>query len=148
MKFDIGEAFNGLKKSSPALIAICFASGFYVFAPKTVLQRIGLDGLPKIASQIIGGAFVLSVALMITILSSSFIKKMKGKRTIRKLEKQVDDLTPDEMLRLLMMFHQPGNTISMSLQDGITGTLFTKKMIYQATSINDGIGLMTFQFGL
>ena len=148
MKFDFDNIFNGLKKLSPALVALSIATGFIVFAPKWLLEKLGIQNLPDIITSIVGGVFILSTALIITIATFSVIKGIGNRRHFRALEKQIDGLTPDELIRVLMMYHAPGNALSMSIQDGVTSALIGKNIIVNVTTISDGIGLFTFPFVL
>ena len=146
MKLDLDNVFNGLKKTSPALIAVFITSCFVIFAPDFLLEKIGINGLPPFVKQIIGGIFLLSLTLILTIFCFSISKTIKSKRAIRLLEKQIQELTRDELERVLMMYYSPGHALSMSVQDGVTGALKGKRIIYNATNIGDGIGLLTFSF--
>ncbi len=148
MKFDFDNIFNGLKKLSPALVALSIATGFIIFAPQWLLNKLGIQNLPEFVAPIIGGVFILSTTLIITIVTFSIIKKFGNRNHFRALEKQIDRLTPEEMMRVLMMYHAPGNALSMSIQDGVTSALIAKKIIVNVTTISDGIGLYTFPFVL
>ena len=44
------------------------------------------------------------------------------------------------------MYHSPGNTLSMSINDGVTSSLCAKKIVVHGSNISDGIGYMSFPF--
>ena len=146
MKIDIDNIFNGLKRLSPALIALFCTSAFVVFAPEQILVKLGIQDLPLYVTQIVGGVFLLSFALIISILAFSVKKSHDERRAVRNMERMIEELTPEELLRVLIMYHSPGNTLSMSINDGITSSLSAKRIVVHGSNISDGIGFMSFPF--
>ena len=149
MKFDFNKVFNSLKKLSPALIAVFVTSGFAIFAPDFILAKLGIQQLSLTVRQIIGGVFILSCSLIIVIISSAIIKycrnRFLSKKALKNLEAEFELLSHDELIRILMMFHSSGHNISMSIQDGVTGALISKKLIALASNVPDNVGLLTYQ---
>lgn len=146
IKLDVNKVFDNLKKLSPALLAICLSSGLLVLAPESFLVKLRIDSLPRVVYQIVSGIFVVSSILVLTIAFFEIIQVVRVHRTNRLLEKQIDELTYDEIMRVLIMYHMPGNTLSMSIQDGVTGALHYKCIISRITNVGDGVGILTFQF--
>ena len=61
MKIDLTKVVNSLKKISPALIAVLLTSGFAIFAPDFILDKLGIQELSLNVRQIIGGVFFYHV---------------------------------------------------------------------------------------
>lgn len=146
IKLDVNKMFDNLKKLSPALLAVCLSSGFFVVAPKSILAKLKFDSFPLVVYQIISGVFIVSSFLILTIGFFEIIQVVRAKRNKQFLEKQIDELTYDEIMRVLIMYRMPGNTLSMSIQDGVTGALRFKCIISQISNVGDGVGILTFQF--
>ena len=144
----IDNVFGGLKKLTPALIALLIASSFLLFAPKEIIEKINLHNLGNTFNTLCGFAFVISVSLIISILSFSIIGAIKKQSYIKSLEKELLLLTHPEKIIVELMYHMPAYSISLSVQEGITGALLQKKIIIYASSVGDRVGLLTFQFVL
>ena len=144
MNFDLNKIFNGLKSLSPALIAVTITTGFFIFAPTAILEKLRLENLPESIVQIISGVFLLSSFLIITIIAFSIKERIGRKRAMRKLESVFDNLTQEEISRVLIMYHSPGNALSMSINDGVTCALYGKRIITYGSKTSDLIGFMTF----
>lgn len=91
------KVFDGFKRITPALIAVSLLTGMVLFLPKSVLERMELDELPILWSRIIGIIFLLSVALIITILVSEavsvVIRRWKSKQFRGNLKKKYKALS-------------------------------------------------------
>ena len=146
MKIDLNKLFLGLKKISPALIAVFISTLLYVILPNNLLQKIGLNNLPTYVKQIIGGLLIISSALIISIIFFMITNRIKRNIAINKLNEQINELTKDELMRILMAYYSPAHVLSMSVRDGVTGALQKKHMISPASTITDGVGLLTYQF--
>ena len=144
----IDKIFLGFQKMSPALIAIAITCGLIIFAPKAWLEKLGIAEFPTYVIQIIGSIFLLSIFLILSILFFIVIKRIRSAVAMKKIEKSMEELTPEELKRVIFMFYSPGNTLSMSVQDGVTGALVMKGIITHASNVGDGIGLFTFQYML
>ena len=142
----IDKIFLSFQKMSPALIAIAITCGFIIFAPKAFLEKLGIAELPTYVIQIIGSIFLLSIFLILCIFFSIVSKRIRSAATMKRIEKAMEELTPEELKRVLFMFYSQGNVLSMSVQDGVTGALVMKGIITHASHVGDGIGLFTFQY--
>ena len=137
MKFDFNRIFLGLKRISPALVAVFFSTLLYIVFPHNWLQYIGLGNLPAYVKQIIGGLFIVSLSLLISLFIFMLIKKVKKNAINRSINKQIKELTIDELLRVLLTYYSPAHSLSMSLQDGVTGAIKKKGIILFASEVND-----------
>lgn len=144
----IDNVFGGLKKLTPALIALLIASSFILFAPEEFIKKINLHNLGNTFRTVCGFTLVISFSLIISILSFSIIEAVKRKAYVKSLEKELSLLTNPEKIIVKLMYHMPAHSISLSVQEGITGALLQKKIITYASSVGDQVGLLTFQFVL
>ena len=83
------KTFDNFKKITPALIAVALLTGMLLFLPDSILAKMYLDELPVLWSRIIGITFLLSVALIITIVISSIISYISSKRRYKKLRENL-----------------------------------------------------------
>jgi hypothetical protein len=63
---------------------------------------------------------------------------------MKNMEKIILELTPPEKTLILLMYFSPAHSMSMSLQEGITGALLQKNIISLASSVGDNVGVFTF----
>ena len=144
----IDNVFDGLKKLTPALLALLIASSFILFAPEEFMNKINLNNLGDTFKTICGFIFVISLSLIVSILVFSIAKMTRRKCFVKSLEKELPRLTNPEKIIVKMMYHMPAHSISLSVQEGITGALLQKKIIVHASSVGDNVGAFTFQFVL
>ena len=144
----LDNVFGGLKKLTPALVAILIASSFLLFAPKEWLVKINLGNLDDTFKTICGFFFVISSALIMSITLFTAFEAIKKRKIVNFLEKELLKLTKAEKVIVKLMYHMPAHTISLSAQEGITGALLQKKIIAYAASVGDNVGPFTFQFVL
>ena len=72
------KTFDNFKKITPALVAIALLTGMILFLPESILDKMGLSNLPDLWNKVIGLTFLLSVALIITLVVFSInIGKLK-----------------------------------------------------------------------
>jgi hypothetical protein len=67
------KTFDNFKKITPALVAVAILSGLLLFLPESILKKMSLDELPILWNRIIGIVFLLSVALISTMIVFSVI---------------------------------------------------------------------------
>ena len=118
----IDKVFDGFKKVTPALVALALISGFVLFLPTAILEKLGLNNLPPIMLSITGIVFLLSSALIITILGSVVfkkgIKKIKHKQLIKGLKKKCLELSPPQKKIIISLLKSSSKSIEL---DGISG---------------------------
>lgn len=64
----VEKTFDNFKKITPALVAVAILSGLLLFLPESILKKMSLDNLPVLWNRIIGIVFLLSVALILTMI--------------------------------------------------------------------------------
>ena len=91
----IGTFFGALRQASPVFfLGVAIASGTILFASDNLLSTLGLAGFRASNRAYLGGAFVLSLALVVAhalwsggkgvgILISQFFKRRKSRRSNR-----------------------------------------------------------------
>ena len=67
------KTFDNFKKITPALVAIALLTGMILFLPESILDKMALSNLPDLWNKVIGLTFLLSVALIITLVVFSII---------------------------------------------------------------------------
>lgn len=148
----IDKVFDGFKKITPALVAVAIVSGSILFLPATFLSKLGLNNLPESIKTLIGTLFLLSCALILTILCSVVfqrrIKIAKYKKQIKMLEKQMQKMTEYEKNIIEIMNRMPANILVFSEQQGITGILNSKNIIYQVSTVSCKSYAFMFQYAL
>ena len=118
------KTFDNFKKITPALVAVAILTGLLLFLPQNVLEKMNLDELPVLWSRIIGIVFLLSVALVITIVVFSailqFSSKIRNKRIRKNLKKKYQMLSPRQRAIILQVLKSGDKTISLDKNSGDT----------------------------
>lgn len=116
------KTFDNFKKITPALIAIALLTGMLLFLPDDLLSKMYLDELPVLWSRIVGITFLLSIALIITIVISSFISHISSKRRYKKirenLKKNFNKLSPQQRSIILRALKSKDKAISLNSNSG------------------------------
>lgn len=118
------KTFDNFKKITPALVAVAILTGLLLFLPQNILEKMNLDELPVLWSRIIGIVFLLSVALVITIVVfsaiSQFSSKIRNKRIRKNLKKKYQMLSPRQRAIILHVLKSGDKTISLDKNSGDT----------------------------
>ena len=148
----IEKVFDNFKRITPALFSIAVLTGLLLFLPETVLERMSLANLPEVWNRIIGIVFLLTVALILTIITVSIVSRIR-KRIINKLAKrkmrmQVAKLSPRQRAIIVSLLHSEDKSIKLDKNSGDTVYLEGEKFIYmprQAVSFGwDNEMILTF----
>lgn len=130
------KVFNNFKKVSPALLAVAIATALILFLPKEVLSRMALDDLPNVWKTIIGIVFIVSVALLLTIIITKNASKFATKRSNIKLRKHLENgitkLSPGQKQILITALNSPDKRIRLDPFSGdvayLENNLYLHKM--------------------
>ena len=118
------KTFDNFKKITPALVAVAILSGLLLFLPENVLKKMSLDELPALWNRIIGIVFLLSVALISTMIVFSVIshitEKRRNKRIRVNLKKKFQTLSPRQKAIILQLLRSEDKTISLDKNSGDT----------------------------
>lgn len=118
------KTFDNFKKITPALVAVAILSGLLLFLPENLLKKMSLDELPVLWNRIIGIVFLLSVALISTMIVFSVIshitEKRRNKRIRVNLKKKLQTLSPRQKAIILQLLRSEDKTISLDKNSGDT----------------------------
>lgn len=118
------KTFDNFKKITPALIAVALLTGMLLFLPDSILEKMYLDELPMLWSRIVGITFLLSIALIVTIVISSIISYIYSKRRYKKIreiqKKKLKMLSPRQRSIILKLLRSKDKTISLDSNSGDT----------------------------
>ena len=128
------KIFDSFKKITPALMAVAILTGLLLFLPVSVLEKMGLNDLPVLWTRIIGIAFLLSVALIGTIMLSSvfsfFFTKMRNRQTKERLRKSLKTLSPNQKEIIKCLLKSEDKAILLDRNTGDTMFLENGSFIY------------------
>lgn len=118
------KTFDNFKKITPALVAIAILTGLLLFLPKSVLAKMNLDELPVLWNRVIGIVFLLSVALIATMIVFSVISQITSKRRSKRirvnLKKRYQTLSPKQKAIILKLLRSEDKTITLDKNSGDT----------------------------
>lgn len=133
------KVFDGFKRITPALIAVSLLTGMVLFLPKSVLERMELDELPILWSRIIGIIFLLSVALIITILVSEavsvVIRRWKSKQFRDNLKKKYKALSQRQKNIVQQLLKSKNKSVQLDKNSGDTIYLLQNGFIHQPAQL-------------
>ena len=118
------KTFDNFKKITPALVAVAILSGLLLFLPESILKKMSLDELPVLWNRIIGIVFLLSVALISTMIVFSVISHITEKRRNMRirvnLKKKLQTLSPRQKAIIVQLLRSEDKTISLDKNSGDT----------------------------
>ena len=118
------KTFDNFKKITPALVAVAILTGLVLFLPENLLKKMSLDELPVLWNRIIGIVFLLSVALISTMivfsLISHIIEKRRNKRIRVNLKKKLQTLSPRQKAIVIQLMRSDDKTITLDKNSGDT----------------------------
>lgn len=133
------KTFDNFKKITPALIAVALLTGMLLFLPDSILEKMYLDELPMLWSRIVGIAFLLSIALIVTIVISSIISYIYSKRRYKKIreiqKKKLKMLSPRQRSIILKLLRSKDKTISLNSNSGDTIYLVNNLFLYMPQQV-------------
>lgn len=128
------KIFDNFKKITPFLIAIAIFTGLLLFLPENTLKTMKLNELPILWYRIIGITFLLSIALITTIVLSSMFSPIKLKwqnwQKIKKLKKEYKKLSPEQKEIILQLLKSEDKSIQLDMNSGNANHLVNKLFLY------------------
>lgn len=136
----IGSVLSGIKQAGPVvLMGVAVATGVGLFATDWFIAKLGLLELRNQHRAYVGGAFVLSSALLAAQGLAAVAQMARRRYRRHRLEvhsrEALHALTPDEKAYLLPFVIGGQNTLYFRAQDGVAGGLIAKKILYQSSTI-------------
>lgn len=133
------KTFDNFKKITPALAAVAILSGLLIFLPESVLAKMNLDELPVLWNRIIGIVFLLSIALIATIVIFSVISdistRRRNKRIRENLKKKLLTLSPRQKAIVLQVLRSEDKTISLDKTSGDTVYLVNNLFLHMPEQV-------------
>ncbi len=141
----IDKVFDGFKKITPALVAVAIVSGSILFLPTTFLSKLGLNDLPGSIKTVIGTLFLLSCALILTILCSvvfqRVIKTAKHKKLLSDLKKSYTELSTRHKKIIVKLMKSSSKSIELDSLSGDTIYLSEHNFIHCPQQVVDAFAL-------
>ena len=132
------KVFAEFKKLTPALLALCIASGLILFLPEAIFQKLALNGLPLFWKRTIGILFVVCLALIATISLDGIYKPLHNRiakeRTSKKLKEKFLALSPDHKQILLEALTSENRSIQLCPTSGDATYLQNGHFLHRAQS--------------
>ena len=133
--------FKGLKEfllSIELMLATFCTTGFILFIPEEILEKIYLLEARDKFGIFIGIIFILSMFIVILKLITFFINKFKlwyqNKKSIKNLEKGLKNLREEEKEMIKSLTQTKNNTLMLPLNNGIVAKLESLTIIGKAAS--------------
>ena len=118
------KVFDNFKKITPALVAITILTGLILFLPESILQKMNLSQIPAIWRTIIGLAFLLGIALTVTIVLFEAFSQLSIRRKNRKLrenlKKKLKTLSPQQKNIVVELLKSKDKMIQLNSNSGDT----------------------------
>jgi hypothetical protein len=143
----ISGFLSALRQTSPVIfLGRAIATGIIIFVGDETAAKLGLDELRKGYRAQLGGLFIISISIVaaqalwrggesISSLVKNIRNRRKAKVAMELKQKQLRELTPDEKAYSAPYVLQNQNTQYFQIEDGVTGGLETKGIIYKASSV-------------
>ena len=132
--FDLSRLTEWLKLSAVRIAAVLLASGFLMFAPDVVHERLGVTGLVAAYRGYIGLALVGSAALLVAMAGEAIWGRAKPRLDlfllIRRMRPRLDRLTPAEKDVLRPYLKEKTRTQYFQLGDGVVAELVTARILH------------------
>lgn len=114
MDATLDRLFAGFKKLSPLLVGIGVTTGLILFLPKNILAKMALDNIPDKIKMIIGIVFIVSIAVIVSIiffqLFSCVGNALKKRRWLAQKKLLYLRLSPEQRGILIELLHSDGMT--------------------------------------
>ena len=138
----IASFLTTLLKASPVLLlGISIACGTVLFIPEDLASKLAITEFRQQYRAYIGGTFILSSSIVLAQFAWLFIQSLKYKYdhriSLSNKRKRLYYLTPDEKAYLVPYVFCDENTQYFLLEDGISGGLEAKGIIYRASNIGN-----------
>jgi hypothetical protein len=148
-KMDIlGKLKDWLTLGVVPLSGVAIASAVVLFAPSQFIHTVGLDQLISVAQPYVGGAFVLSSSVLIsmagkTVWDAVVRSPLKQALEIRVLRKELMALTDDEKEVLARFINGRTRSQNLSIQDAVVLGLQQRRILIRIGNVGlPGYGMM------
>lgn len=134
------KMFNNL--AVKPLLALAVATGILLFFPAALVSRLGMTTLVTGYRSLIGLAFLVSCTYLLAHAIVSLVQYIRdgleAKATRKARMALLQDLTPDEKIRLIPYIHQKRASVDYQITDGVVLGLVAKGILFRATNLGYG----------
>ncbi|WP_447528441.1 superinfection exclusion B family protein [Vreelandella sp. TE19] len=136
---DFSKYTDWLKLPTKTLAALCIVAGILLFSGDELLSTIGLSGIVNAYRGYIGGAFLITLALVVVNTISSIWRFSKPwvvqEYWIWQGKKRLKSLTPDEKAILRFYIENQTRSQSLDIKSGTVNSLAKERIIYRGSSL-------------
>ena len=130
------KVFGNFKKITPALIALALATGLILFLPEGILAKMSLTNLQDIWKRIVGIVFIVSLALILTIIIVETLRlvnrRIAPKIPRKQMRSQFIKLPLNYKRMLIEVLQSKRCAIELDPTSGNTLYLLSNHFIHQA----------------
>jgi len=135
----VWKILQGLWESSwPFLLALSIICGFPLFAPDSLLEFLGILELKESVHSYLGAGFIIFVSLLLARFVQWLSNIGTNKRQIRKYQKLLHKLSPEEKAVLKQFLDKDTKTVTLDMSSGVAGGLRAQHVLYPSTNIGVG----------
>lgn len=151
---EIGSLLKSVTKllSAKYMIAVFLCAGFSLFAPCRILDGVGVADFRDEYRTFIGIAFLSTAALLVVysaIALGRVFRSIRNTAARRRMEERYLCTLAEAEKRLLRIYVWQGQaTQNLPIQDGVTGGVQAKGIIYRASSLSNADYPPTFAYNI
>jgi hypothetical protein len=146
---DATKIIDWVKLPPKIMVGVFFGSGLFLFLPEKLMRLLYLYDFRNSSGFWFGLVFILSASILggyAIWYAGGFVKKKAlYRKKIKKLEGQLGEATLGERQAIADAFDH-NNVVILSVQEGISGMLLQKQVIYQTSSISHHLDGTTAYF--
>lgn len=136
------KTFNDL--AVKPLLAVAVASGALVFAPATIVAKLGMDKFVAEHRSWLGLALLVSCAYLFAHAVVFLAREVRDKfetRAVRKAQiEYLKGLAPDEKSRLAPYIQDQKSSVVYQITDGVVHGLVAKGILFRSSDVGFGTG--------
>ncbi len=117
------------------LVSIAMVLGLILFSSAEIANTLSVDEFRMKYRAYLGPAFLVTVFLLFSRLCSIGARKYRGWRNLKRTQKLLHQLTPEEKGYLVPYILGQTNTIHARLDDGIIGGLLMKRVVFRVGDV-------------
>lgn len=136
---DLSKYTDWLKLPTKTLSALCVVAGILLFSSDEFLSTIGLSDIVSAYRGYIGGAFLITLALVLVNTISAIWRFFKPwvvqEYWIWQGKKRLKTLTPDEKAILRFYIDNQTRSQSLDIKNGTVNSLEKERIIYRGSTL-------------
>jgi len=136
---DYSKVLDSLKLTPRVLLGVALGTGFLIVAPVRLVTTLGMSALLTSYRGWIGGAFVISSALLlghgVSAISAFIARRWTEHLKLKRMQRALEKLSPPEQAVLAEYFTNGTTTRHFEISDGIVNGLVVKRILYRSSNI-------------